>query len=396
MTSFLQTSELNKCYGCRACEQVCAKGAITIKPNNEGFLYPTLNKDLCIDCGLCVKVCPYDTPAIMNKPQKAYAIQYKNDERLLNSSSGAAFPAIADYVLSKDGYVAGCIFNDEIEAVHIVTNEPHLVEKMSGSKYVQSNVNNVYSSIKNLLSSGKLVLFSGTPCQVAGLYRFLRKPYDNLVTVDLICHGVPSPALLQDYLHSTYEGKVIELKFRNKKMNGWRSQGSVKAINKDGKIVTRKTSPYIDSYYYYYYLQNSVSRMCCYECAFSTIERVSDITIGDYWGVKEVIQDIAEAKGVSAILVNTEKGAEIYENIKSTLLSYDTSIDDVVARNGNLQRPCEKPHQRSYIYKKIKEQGYSTVAKEECNYQYVIPFVKSLIPSSLKQAIKKIISIIKR
>ena len=395
MTSYIQSGKLQQCYGCRACEQVCAKGAISMQPNEEGFLYPVINQDQCINCGLCVKICPYDTAAPMHKPLKAYAMQYKNEERLMNSSSGAAFPALADYILAHGGYVAGCIFNEKIEAVHVLTNKIDVVKKMSGSKYVQSDLGNIYPEIKKVLLSDKFVLFSGTPCQVAGLLNYLRKPHEKLITVDLICHGVPSPSLLQDYIHSTYKGKLVDLKFRNKKMNGWCSQGSAVVCMSNGKTMIKKTSPYIDSYYYYY-LQNNVSRMCCYECSFSTKDRVSDITIGDYWNVKEVFPSIEEKNGVSAILINTEKGERIYRAIKDSLISYESKIEDVVARNGNLQSPCEKPEQRSYIYKKIKEKGYSVAAKEECNYQYVIPFMKSLIPSSLKQAIKKILSIIKR
>lgn len=396
ITNYLRTQQQQQCYGCRACEQICPKGAISIHPNEEGFLYPVINQDLCIDCGLCAKICPYDTPLPMQQPLKAYAIQYKDKERLSNSSSGAAFPAIADYVLNMGGYVAGCIFNDKMEAIHIVTNQLEMVEKMSGSKYVQSNLNNVFTEIKQLLVSENLVLFSGTPCQVAGLCRFLHKPYDNLIAVDLICHGVPSPALLQDYLTSTYNGKVVELKFRNKKLNGWRSQGSVNVQLSEGKSLLKKTSPFIDSYYYYYYLQNSISRICCYECSFSTIKRVSDLTIGDYWNVRDVIPSIKAEQGISAILINTSKGEDIYKAIKSSIYTYDTSIEDVVKGNGNLQKPCDMPKQRLYIYDKIKKEGYANVANQECHYQYVIPFVKRLIPSSVKRTIKKIIAIIKR
>ena len=157
-------------------------------PDDEGFIYPVLNSSDCIDCSLCYKTCPYDNPVQLKNPLEGYALQYKNRDKLLNASSGAAFPAIADYILSKGGYVVGCIFNEKIEAVHVVTKDPEIVFKMSGSKYVQSDTADTYKLTKDLLLTQKSVLFSGTPCQIAGLLKFLNKPYDNLITVDLICH----------------------------------------------------------------------------------------------------------------------------------------------------------------------------------------------------------------
>lgn len=395
VTTYLQTLNKKTCYGCRSCELSCPKGAISIQPDDEGFLYPVLDKEKCIDCSLCRNVCPYDKPCQLTAPKKGYALKYNNEEKLINSSSGAAFPAFADYILSQGGYIVGCIFNENIEAVHVVTNEEKTVSKMSGSKYVQSDVNESYKVTAELLSKGEIVLYSGTPCQIAGLNKYLKRPYDNLYTIDLICHGVPSPALLKNYINSTYNLNIKELRFRDKARNGWCSQGSVVTISQSGRPVIKRISPYTDSYYYYY-LQNSISRYCCYDCAFSKKDRVSDITIGDYWNVRESEPGFNADKGVSAVLVNTTKGEKLFDMIASATSYKQTDISEIVKGNGNLQKPCEMPDQRKYIYEKIRRDGYAKVASQECHYQYVIPFLKRLIPSSLKRVVKSFISQIKK
>ena len=391
LTSYLQTGQSQRCYGCRACEEICPKGAISMCQNSEGFLYPIVDINKCIDCSLCYTICPYDNPPTMQDPVRAYAMQYLKKNRLMKSSSGAAFPAIADYIKDKGGYISGCIFNDEIKAIHVVTKDMDIIARMSGSKYVQSDTLNVYTEIKELLERNEQVLFSGTPCQVAGLLRFLKKDYKNLITIDLICHGVPSPQLLKEYLSSTYKDKVVELKFRDKEKNGWCSQGNVKLESETKKIRFKTISPYTDSYYQYYYLKNSVSRMTCYECKFSTKKRVADFTIGDYWNIRDVLPDLNPKDGISVVLVNSQKGLEILDDISANVTLYETSVNDAVNGNGNLQKPCDMPSLRLNIYDKIKKNGYSSTAKNECHYQYVIPVLKKHIPTSLKKLILKLL-----
>ena len=389
IATYLSTKDEQQCYGCRACEQICPKSAISMSVNKDGFAYPLINIDSCVKCGACLKACPYENSSLVFRyPEFGYAIQYKNSNKLLNSSSGAAFPAIADYILAKGGYVAGCIFNEDFRAVHVVTNKPETVEKMSGSKYVQSDLNDVYSEIRRLLNLEKIVLFSGTPCQVAGLYSFLAKRYDNLITVDLICHGVPSPKLLEEYLSATYNGKIIDFKFRDKKLNGWSSAGSIVIQKKNGQIKKKRTSPSTDSYYYYY-LQNSVNRMSCYSCKFAAMKRVSDITIGDYWNIDKIFPNIDTRDGYSAVLVNTQKGQNVIDKIQPLIHSLNTRVEDIANNNGNLQRPSPLPEQRFYIYDKIKREGYLQVSKEECHYSFIESYLKRIMPHSIKKVIKK-------
>ena len=341
-----------------------------------------------MNCGLCVKVCPIENVSETNTPIAVYAAQFKNEEELLESSSGGVFSALAEYILLKNGYVAGCVFDNNLVALHILTSDKDEVKKMRGSKYVQSDTGNIYTEIRNFLESEKLVLFTGTPCQVDGLRRYLRKDYDNLVTVDLICHGVPSPRLLSNYLTVTTEkkGRVSSLRFRDKKRNGWCSQGSICC---NGKIKT--ISPYNNSYYYYYYLQNSVSRMCCYSCKYSSVERTADITIGDYWNIEDIISGIDTKNGFSALLINTAKGERILNAIYDKMYLYETSLDEVVRGNGNLSSPSKLPVQRKAIYLRIEQEGWTAVEKTECKYNRLFPFVSKYIPKRIKKFLKKVV-----
>lgn len=388
MNEYILKQSEKSCYGCGACESICPKKAITMKPNSEGFLYPVLDEELCIKCGLCEKVCPYmNTETTANEPMCVVAAQNRNIEILKDSSSGGIFSAVAEYVLSLNGYVSGCIFDEQLVATHIVTKDREEVKKMCGSKYVQSNIKNTYITIEEYLKKGEKVLFTGTPCQVDGLKKYLRKEYDNLFLIDLICHGVPSPKMLQMYLDNEEKekGKITELKFRDKRRNGWCSQGSIKYKNKIKTI-----SPFNNSYYYYY-LGNSISRKSCYSCKYSSISRVGDLSIGDCWNVGELLPDVDTQDGYSVVLVNSKKGQDLLNLIKENLRIYDMDIEFAVKNNGNLSKPCEMPENRDFIYKRIETEGYSKVAREECHYQYIIPFIKKHTPKKIKKVLKKIL-----
>lgn len=387
MTEYLKTKSEKACYGCRACEQICSHGAITCSPNHEGFLYPVLDESKCVGCGLCAGGCPYESEISNKAPIKVFAGQNANISSLMESSSGGAFSALSDYVLEHGGYVSGCIFNEDYVAIHTVTNEKQTAEKMRGSKYVQSDVKNTFSDIKALLNQNKTVLFVGTPCQVDGLKSFLMKDYDNLYTVDLVCHGVPSPRLLSDYLETVRKkhGDITELTFRNKKRNGWCAQGT---IGYKGKI---KTIAYANNSYYNLYLQNAVSRQSCYECKYACLSRVGDITIGDFWGIEDTLPDFNTENGASAVLVNTEKGKSLLDSVCDKITLEETDIRSVTKNNGNLNFPSNKPEKRDNIYHRIDTEGYKAVAKAECRYQHVKPFLRRIIPKRLKKSIKKLL-----
>ena len=387
MTNYLTINKEESCYGCRACEHVCPKGAIAMQENGEGFLYPVLDETKCIQCGLCKKVCPYDNNQTDKKePLSVYAAQYQNAEALKKSTSGGMFSAFADYVLENGGAVAGCIFDKDFNAIHVVTKDLDVVAKMRGSKYVQSNTGKSYPQIKDLLESGVLVLFTGTPCQVDGLKRYLRKDYDNLFTLDLICHGVPSQKMLGAYLDSVRKekGEVLDLKFRDKERNGWSEQGSI-VIEKKIKTISG-----FNNSYYQYFLKSNLSRPCCYACKYSSIHRVGDITIGDYWNIGKILPALETKDGYSVILVNSSKGEELLGQVKDRLKLYETDLISAVKGNGNLSHPSEKPATREDIYKRVEEEGYAAVAKQDCKYSYVVPFIKRHTPRWLKKLMRKI------
>lgn len=390
MIKYYNTHNHADCYGCGACEQICGHKAIQLKANVEGFLYPEVDTDKCSNCGLCERVCPIDVPP-KGQVKQTIACQYQN-ESLIDSASGGLFKAVADYVLDHNGYVAGCVFDESFNPIHILSNSPKDISRMQGSKYVQSKIGNVYNEVKKQLKEGVLVLFSGTPCQVAGLKEFLMDKYNNLITLDLICHGVPSPKLLQLYLDTSFrtKGKITDFKFRNKRKNGWCSQGSV-TVESNGKIKEKRTTPYTDSYYYYYYLANNISRICCYSCKYSSVSRVGDITIGDYWNLQNILPDFDCQNGVSVALVNTETGRRVLDNLDDRLIKKETTLQQAVDNNGNLEAPCLMPEKRNLIYSEIEKYGYIAVAKSECHYQHLKPVLQRLIPASLKRVIKKFI-----
>lgn len=393
MTEYIDTKDESKCYGCRACEQICPQHSIHMEANEEGFLYPQFDSEKCIHCGLCQKSCPHDNEDNeQHLPLAVFAAQYKKLDALMSSSSGGIFSALADYVVSNNGYVAGCIFNDEFLPIHVITKDKTVIEKMRGSKYAQSDTKNIYCQIKKILNKGELVLFTGTPCQVDGLIHYLQKDYSNLFLIDLICHGVPSPELLRNYLkfECNRRGQITDLKFRDKKKNGWCSQGTI-TYRKNSKTITKKISPYNNSYYNYYYLQNNVSRFCCYSCKYARLNRIGDLTIGDYWNMEHDFPDVDSKNGYSTILVNSEKGRKLLDHILDSLVVYEASLDSVVRNNANLSKYCDMPDSRVGIYGRITTMGYESVANEECRYQYLIPFVRKHMPLAAKRMLKRLL-----
>lgn len=388
---FLTNKEHHTCYGCRACEQACSTGAIQMKSNDEGFLYPVLDESLCVKCGLCEKVCPYSKEDLNGDEQQVFAAKHKSNETLMRSSSGGVFSALADFVLSKGGYVAGCVFDRDLKACHIISKDVKEIARMRGSKYVQSDMGDSYKKVKELLGKGLWVLFTGTPCQVAGLKSFLGKNYETLITADLICHGVPSPELFQQavgFYEKSDNGKVLSLSFRDKKYGGWSTCGEIK-IQKKNKILIKHNTPFNDYYYQYFIVKNSVYRMSCYSCKYATQNRVADITIGDFWNIADVFPDFDFKNGASVIILNTEAGKRVFSEIKENFIYRESDIETAKKGNGNLCHPSALPESRKTVYKRINEIGFAAAAKQDCKIRRFVPALKRMIPKDLKQTIKK-------
>ncbi|NLA83437.1 MAG: 4Fe-4S dicluster domain-containing protein [Clostridiales bacterium] len=411
----LYTSK-SQCCGCTACMSVCPERAITMKPDENGFLYPVIDSSLCIECKLCKKVCSFqydvENPCTLSKPLKTYAAILKDTDFLKNSASGGAFVALAMYTLHNNGVVFGCTMNDGLKPEHICIDSFNDIHKLQGSKYVQSDLKDTYYEIKKYLKSNRLVLFTGTPCQVAGLKSYLGKEYDNLITADLICHGVPSYSFFKSYIQWIewkLEGKIIDFRFRIKE-KCW-GHGA-KVVYKKNGIVKEKSIVPIESCYYYYFLKGYIYRESCYECPYAGPYRIGDFTFGDYWGIDKVHPEVNRSNGVSLVLVNTQKGLQIingvdpfnifdgsrkYKNsfkINDCLYLIESDFEKARQYNGQLNYPVIRHKEREIILNIFREEGFKAVADKYYNdmkKQIIMYKIKAIIPTPIKSKIKKIL-----
>lgn len=276
------------CTGCRTCEQVCPKSCISMKFSSEGFLEPFIDLDQCVDCGLCQRRCPQNNLKVYPLSEKVFAVKSKNDKELYKSASGGAFAALARYFLEQNGVCVGASYYKGWNVGHKIIRSLDDLPSLQSSKYVQSDTLHTYSEVRCLLSQGIKVLYSGTPCQIAGLNSFLGNvDKSNLLTIDLICHGVPSIKLFKSYiqwLEHRYGEPIIDFNFRDKS-SGWGLNVKIKT-----KTKTKTRSCVIDPYYYHF-LKGDTYRECCYRCSYSRPERVGDVTIGDFGGIESILPD---------------------------------------------------------------------------------------------------------
>lgn len=396
MTSFLISKRKEMCSGCRACQHICPVNAIEMLEDVEGFIYPQIDLKKCINCGQCVEVCPYTNRNEAEKEKvlpEVYAVANKDKYILEKSSSGGVFSVLSNFIKSRSGYVAGCLFDDNFKAIHVISNEDTVISEMRGSKYVQSDTLNTFSDAKKILDDDKWVIYSGTPCQIAGLKRYLRKDYNKLITIDLICHGTPSNMFFQSYLKWQEEkinGKVTKFRFRDKSVNKWSASGSYEYLNHNKKMI-KSISPN-NNFYYNYYMSGSIYRECCYTCKYASIKREADFTIGDYWGIEKYHQAFYPPEGVSVILINTDKGKKVFKEIEENLKSVRSNLKFALESNGNLSKPSERPLIRDTIYQDLDSYGFEAIAKRDCELSLVKPWIKKLLPYKVKAKIKYVIS----
>ena len=332
----------NFCYGCGACSSSCPHNAIEMVRDDEGFFKPSINYDLCTNCGICEKKCPALHPVYSNdqKPE-CYAMMASNEIRM-KSSSGGFFTLAAEYVLAKGGYVCGAVLNSDMTVEHILTNELIDLDRMRGSKYMQSNAFGCYPKIKELLNKGKLVLFTGCPCQVAGLRSFLNKQFDNLITIDLICHSVSSTKIFNKYYRDVLSGKPLsKYTFREKESYGW--VPTINAYFADGSRYTK-----LGTKDYYYRAISPLSLICsrsCSDCQFAHVPRQGDLTIGDFWGIDKYNRAFNDRKGTSVVLINNNLGSKLYSEIsKKCILSEKVPLQIAINGNPRISRTnkCDK------------------------------------------------------
>ena len=278
----------NKCYGCTACYNICPKQAIVMEEDEKGFLYPKVIKEKCINCGLCENLCFKKQDEVLEETV-CYAVKNKDDLVKSKSSSGGAFSAFASQVLKQNGVVYGADYGKKFEVVHKRVTKEKELQDLRGSKYIQSNLDKIFTQVKADLKENKNVLFVGTPCQVYGLKKFLKKEEQvNLITMDLVCHGVPSPKIWKDYvkyIEKEYGGSLTQFTFRNKQ-EGWRGYHLLAKFNNNKESTSRKVYSFLNIF-----SSDMPLRESCYNCSFATTKRISDITIGDFWGVEKALPD---------------------------------------------------------------------------------------------------------
>lgn len=345
----IQIKDTAYCCGCTACASICPKDAITMEPDTLGFKYPKVDLSKCVDCGLCEKVCAfnahYDKSLNLEEPE-IYAARHKDIHEIETSRSGAVFIAISDYILENGGIVYGVGYKDHFKVAHKRATTKEERNEFKGSKYVQSDLDGIFRQVKEDLKKGNTVLFSGTPCQTAALNSYIgTKLRENLVLVDIVCHGVPSPYIWRDYLayiEKKYKSKVVNVDFRDKSRIGW--SGHIESFVFDnGKKIESKI-------YTNLFQQNIMLRKSCGRCFFTNFKRPSDLTIGDYWGWKKISDNFnADNKGCSLFFINTKKGYEVFLVISKYMNLIHANMN--LCMQPNLIKPSiVNPKTRHFIY----------------------------------------------
>lgn len=365
----IEITQKEHCCGCSACVHICPKHSISFQEDKEGFLYPKVDLETCIDCGLCEKVCPIINQDSEREPQKVYAAKNDDENIRLKSSSGGVFTLLAEKIIEEGGVVFGARFNENWEVVHDYADTIEGLEQFRGSKYVQSAIGESYKQVETFLKAGRKVMFTGTPCQIAGLRKFLRKDYKNLLTVDFVCHGVPSPLVWRLYLKEEINryGKEItaveDINFRDK-YTGWKTYSL--SIKLSGNIVS--STMFTDDNYMRAFLSNLSLRPSCYSCPAKAGKSGADITIGDFWGIENVLPELDDDIGIS-VLVN-------YNEIKcpsiiSELYLHAVSYPEILVSNPCLEKSVNKPVNRDFFFSQLMRKGFNCAVNKTCSTKFI-------------------------
>lgn len=379
----IDVRDKKKCCGCTACENACPKKCITMVEDEEGFLYPQIEVSSCIDCGLCEKVCPVkNTVSPVRRDLKTLVVRDKRADIVRSSTSGGTFTSIMEYVLRQNGVVYGVIMDDDRVAKHIRLEDSHdpRIKKIPGSKYVRSDIRGIYRPVKQDLDDGRIVCFSGTPCQVAGLKSYLRQDYKNLFTVDVVCHGNPSPLYWKkfvEYQEKQYKSRIIETKFRSKTY-GYHS-GSMRLLFANGKkyVGSVRVNLYLKAFF-----EDLCSRPSCYECAFKHAHRVSDLTVYDSWHAGELAGIKDDDKGYTNVIIQSENGQMLFDAVRETLDVYEVETEKAIALDGCMVRDSVSWNPKRETF--LKDLGQAEDLKAHCKKYFKISAVDYLIESLKK------------
>lgn len=346
-----------QCTGCEACANVCAHDAIAMQADELGFLRPVIDADRCVNCGRCTQICPPLQPVALRRPVEVLAAYSKDADERRTSASGGAASVLGRVTLQSGGVVYGCCQTSCADIGHIRVDRPEDLARLKGSKYVQSRIGRTLRDVRADLKRGVPVLFTGTPCQVAGLRRFLGKDYANLTAVDLICHGVPSPRMLcDDIVALTGDGKDlrdVRVDFR------WKTRSAIRygiQVRRSGKVVRRKAFPYDP--YITAFMTSLAFREGCHRCPYSRFERTGDLTLGDFWGLGALAPTQFRIRdGVSLILVNTPAGQQLWQQAQDRFVYEPRQAEEAIRGNANLRRPSPRPRGKATFNRTYRETG---------------------------------------
>lgn len=396
------------CCACGACVSICPKSAISFKNDEYGFAYPEIDRALCIECGMCKRVCAFQNKDKENSPVDAYAAAVNDSKKIMNSTSGGAFAVLAEETLKQEGIVFGAALekeNDLFTVHHIAIDNINDLQKILKSKYVQSATEDCYIKAKEYLDKGKLVLYSGTPCQIAGLKGYLGRTYDNLITVDLICHGVPSLDLFRNYIAEIEKREnisITDFQFRDKE-KGWDLFNRIEYTDSNNsQKYTSFNSESINYSYMDLFMELNSLRENCYTCKYAGANRPADITIGDYWGINKVHSEwlvenggkLNSKKGISCVILNTEKGIDFFKRIKPQIIYYKSDFTEIAQGNTQLRHPAELSPKRQEILEKYKANGYAVIEKDYKKYlsrEKIKDKIKKLIPNKIWNRLKQLL-----
>ena len=375
------------CTGCGVCAEVCPFHCIAMKENDEGFFYPEVDKGKCVGCGLCEEKCHLNHKGRFAEG-KAYAVISRNKDELRRSSSGGVFSVLARNILDSGGLVVGCELKDGTYPRHVIIREADDLDRLRGSKYVESDLLPVLRELAGAAGSGTTILFSGTGCQIGAVKRLLGER-DNIIYVEILCHGVPSRLLFRmhnEFVERTYGAALVGVRFRCKENTPWNRSYRFAYTFSSGKTV--EVPAHRDAYYTHF-IRGSIMRPSCYECAYAGTRRIGDITLGDYWGVENHHPELDASKGVSAVLVNSPAGERIFNECSEELTVISTKIQYIQERVHALKAPITKPPERDSIYARIEEIGYAAWNRQYSHStlrrtEGVKVVVKKLLPDKLR------------
>lgn len=391
----IKIKNVQDCCGCSACAQRCPKRCITMTEDEEGFLYPKVDVSKCIDCHLCEKVCPVINQDEARTPLEVYAAKNSDDDIRLKSSSGGIFTLLAEQTIKGGGVVFGACWDKDWNVKHDYIDNISDLQRFRSSKYLQSVIGDNYLKSEQFLKTGRKVMFTGTPCQIAGLKHFLRKEYDNLLAVEIICHSVPSPGVWQQYLttrlHTLKWNKsdIRNISFRDKK-TGWKTYSFV-IENKDGNSFIELSSK---NAFMRGFLADLYTRPSCHACPAKQLRSGSDLTLGDFWGIESLMPEIDDDKGVSAIIVNSDKGKQVLHNINVEL--YEVQYDELTTRNPALVKSFPITPKRIEFFKedgstfeeKVKRLAKKPFSMKTLAYRIVRKIIPNMVVEKLKRLLR--------